>query len=526
MTAIKEISQRLKYLGASGGVIAIYALATLPILLKFPSVWPDEVNLYEPAAALARGQGMGTSVLAGFLPGIDRFTYWQPPGYFFFLSLVLRFVAPAHHFVAMRLFSWSLGVVVLVLGAAMLKRLAPSSVWALLGLVILATQVSFMQSANVGRMEMPTLACMMAALCAYLAYRAKGRRWSLVMAGLFAGLAMLFHPVGILAPAVMVLSELVAPSWRELRLKNAVIFAGVITLVFLPWFIYIAQAPRLFQAQMSGQSIRKSLYLGFLLTTRGYKFWLLSPFGNASCPLGNRWLGVWPLPIGNSALIPALLLGVGLAALLAKTGSRAEASMLGAWALGGYAINLFMPEFWYTVYFITPSCLLLGWAVAESSQRWMRAAALATLLAAGAWNYAEVSLISFDCQDARMAYQFYCLTLSRTIPDHSTILLASIPDPYFGLLATGKSYRLYEFVPVGVPLDAAGAGQTMARIDYVVGSDCCRPQYLADYLTAHGKVEADLGRRDFLSPPVLLWKLHEHSDLAAPQVETPGKAGH
>jgi len=466
---------------------------------------------------------MGTAVLAGFLPGIDRYTYWQPPGYFFFLSLVLRVVPPAGHFVAIRLFSWLLGVVVLLLGAAILKRLAPNGIWALLGLAVLGTEVSFMQSANVGRMEMLSLACTMAALNGYLAYRENGRRHLLAVASLFAGLAMICHPAGILAPFVMVVHEIVAPSSREKRTRNAAIFVGCIGAVFVPWFVYILQAPDLFLAQTSAQSIRKSLHLGTLLTTHGYRYWLMSPFGNAVRPLGYHLAGLWPFPLGSATLIPVLILGVGLGALLAKTRGRVEASILGAWALGGYALNLFMPEFWYTVHFITPSCLLLGWAVAESSRRWMRAVALATLMAAAAWNYGVAKLLWWDSRDGWWVYRSYCLSLSRRIPPHSTILLASIPDPYFGLIDKNMSYRLYEFVPVGVPVDQAQVEQTLAEVDYVVGSDCCRPQYLVDYLTAHGKVAAELGRRDFLSPPVVLWKLHDRPDLLNSQGRNPGK---
>jgi hypothetical protein len=509
------MNQRLRNLGGCVVVLGLYGVATLPIIRAFPPVWPDEVLFYSPAASLAHGQGFGTDVLAGFLPGIGQYTFWQPPGYLFFLSLILRFVDPAHHLLAMRFTSWLLGAVVLLLGASILKRLAPNGTWAFLGLALLGTQVSFMQAANVGRMEMSSLACTMAALNGYLAYRQNGRQHLLMVASLFAGLAMICHPAGILAPFVMVVHELMAPVWRENRVKNAAIFASCTGAVFVPWLVYIAQAPSLFLAQMSAQSIRKSLYLGSLLTTYGYRSWLMSPFGNAVRPLGYSMPGLWPFHVGSAALIPVLILGVGLAGLVAKTGGRVEASILGTWALGGYAINLFMPEFWYSVHFITPSCLLLGWAVAESSQRWMRAAALATLMAAAVWNFGEAKLIWWDSRDGWLTYKFYCLSLARIIPAHSTILLAAIPDPYFGLLDENKSYRLYEFVPVGVPVDQAQAEQALAKVDYVVGSECCRPQYLVDYLTAHGKIEASLGRRDFLSPPVVLWKLHVHPNPPA-----------
>jgi hypothetical protein len=93
------------------------------------------------------------------------------------------------------------------------------------------------------------------------------------------------------------------------------------------------------------------------------------------------------------------------------------------------------------------------------------------------------------------------------IPTRSKVLLAAIPDPYFGWLAQDRSYQIYEFVPEGVPVDDRQAQKTLAEVDYVVGSDCCRPSYLVDYLVAHGKQEVNMGSRDFLSPAVVVWKL-------------------
>jgi len=505
---------RIRNVAGYGVVLGLYALATLPMLKAFPPVWPDEVNLYSPAVALARGQGMGTAVLAGFIPGIDHYTYWQPPGYFFFLSLVLRFVNPSHHFAAMRLFSWFLGAAILVLGGALLKRLCRNWIAAFLGLVVLGTTVGFMQAANVGRMEMLSLACTTAALSAYLGYREKGKRSFAALAGFLSGLALICHPAGIVAAIVIAVHEVAArasPSANGWR--SVMVFAASAAAPFVPWLVYILRAPQFFHAQMAAQSTRKSLLLDAVWGAHGVKHWLMSPFANAACPLGAPWLGIWPFPWGNASLIPLAILCVGLAGMLALGRRRVEASLLGAWALAGYAVNLFMPEFWYTVCFLTPACLLLGWVCAESARRWLRAAALATLLVAAAWNYAEARLMWWYCQDGEQSYRFYCQTLSRIIPADSTVLLAAIPDPYFGLREQNPSYRMLEFVPLGVPVDRAAAERTLAQVDYVVASDCCRPRYLAEYLALHGKTVADLGKRDFLSPPVVLWNLPRHADL-------------
>ena len=293
------------------------------------------------------------------------------------------------------------------------------------------------------------------------------------------------------------------PSWWQ----NLCLFLGCAAAPFVPWLIRIAKLSEFFVAQMTAQSIRKSLYLGYVLTTYGYKRWLMSPFVNATGPLGYRGFGSWPFPIGSSSAIPLLVFCVGLAGLVMARKHSVDLSLLGAWAIAGYAFNLFVPEYWYTIYYLTPSCLLLGWTLAESSRSWMRGIALFTLIVAGAWNYSESKLIWQYSRDGWQAYQSYCLSLVRAVPPRSTILIAAIPDPYFGLLRQNESYRIYEFVPTGIPVDEVQADKILDKVDYVIGSDCCRPGYLVNYLTAHGQIETVLGQRDFLSPPVVLWKL-------------------
>ncbi len=450
---------------------------------------------------------MGTAVLAGFLPGIGHYTYWQPPGYFFFLSLVLRCVPVAHHFLAMRLFSWFLGAAALLLGASILRRFTPSIGWGWLGLVVLATQVSFIQVANVGRMEMIALVCNLAALNRYLAYRVEHRGLFLASAGFMAGLAMLCHPVGILTVAVMVVHEVAAPQRDGSRGKHVVIFSSSMLAPFLPWIIYITQAPRLFSAQMAAQSVRKSLSLGTLLTSEGFRHWFVHPFQDSIWPLRHSLGGPWPFTNMLAVSIQMLILGVGLAALLAEGRRPIEASMLGSWALGGYAINLFLPEFWYSVHFTVPCCLLLGWVASGASRRNLRALALATLAIAAILNFDTTKSLWAISRDGSQRYKLYCSTLARNIPPHSRVLLAAIPDPYFGLVREHRSYQFYEFVPEDVPVDISEADRALGEIDYVVGSACCRPDYLVNYLLRHGRVEVDLGERGFDSPPVVIWKL-------------------
>jgi hypothetical protein len=248
------------------------------------------------------------------------------------------------------------------------------------------------------------------------------------------------------------------------------------------------------------------LYVGSVIGSRGYTDWLMFPFVSATWPEGHYLAGLWPFAFGSGVIVPLLMFGVGLTAVLAEGRRQLEASLLGAWVLAGYGINLLLLEFWYAAHFVAPCCLLLGWAAAESSRKWLRAAALASLIIAALWNAQVIKILWWANRGGGMRYTVYGATIADRLPANSGVLLAAIPDPYFYLIQHNKSFRIFEFVPEGVPVDA-GSREALSKVDYVVGSSCCRPDYLVDFLTSHGKVEAILGSRDFLSPPVFIWKI-------------------
>jgi hypothetical protein len=226
-------------------------------------------------------------------------------------------------------------------------------------------------------------------------------------------------------------------------------------------------------------------------------------------------VGPWPFPREAAVAIQFLVLGVGLTVLLAGGRRRIEASLLGAWALAGYGANLFLTENWYAVYFTTPCYLLLGWAAAGASRRWARTLALVTLVLAATLNLDVAQWLWKNNQDGSRRYKLYCSALERIIPPHSRVLLAVIPDPYFGWLTEKKSYQVYEFVPEGVTVNIAQAEEALNKIDYVVASRCCEPDYLRNYLLAHGRAEANLGERGFLSPQVIVWRLSSNPHAPA-----------
>ena len=254
---------------ALAGVLAAYALATLPLLLRYPPVWPDEVILSTPAISLARHGFLSSDVLTGFLAGMDRYYYFHPPLYFLVLAPFMRVSPPHDYLLVMRLASWCLGAAFLVLSGFILRRISGSS-WTMWGtLVLLATHITFIRAANIGRMDMLTLVCGAASVVAYFrALETEGWRWWAV-AGLAGGLACVSHHAGAFIVAGLVMHYLTTLDRHSLRESKGPIFLAAVAMPLLAWLVYAARAPHIFASQLVGQYACKAAVMAGRVTPKG-----------------------------------------------------------------------------------------------------------------------------------------------------------------------------------------------------------------------------------------------------------------
>ena len=477
------------------GVFAAYAAATLPVLLRYPPVFPDEVLFCVPAASLMRHSFLSSEVLAGFVAGMDRYYYWNPPFYFLLLAPALRVAAPHNYLLVIRMASWGLGVVFLIIGALILKRISGSG-WVTWGtLVLAATHITFIQAANIGRMEMLTLACGGASVAAYLrAIDSEAIGWW-VTAGMAGGLACVSHPAGGLIVAALVCHGLVTRGRRFFATRTGLAFMAGAATPLLAWLIYVAQAPGIFASQLGGQFIRKAAESTGNLAPEGILNKLLYPvqFG----------------PMQEASHDWGFMVIVMVTAGLCATQVRRQAwfQVLGLWALWGISLNLVVHEVWYPVYFVVPVILLLGGCAATAPFRWARLTAVAMIMTGIASNVLQIWVLHGNEYLTWNEYRGYSSSISAQIPPGSNVLLAAIPDPYFGMLAEGKDYHFREFVPRAIPIEADLAEQTLNSTDYVVDSGCCRPPYLDNYIRAHGTLVAEFEVSGHAWPDIRIWRL-------------------
>ncbi len=492
------LNRRAEYL-VWVGVVSLYALVTLPMLLRYPPIWPDEVLFMSPSDSLARGAGMGTEVLAGFIPGIELYTFWLPPGYFITLAGLFLVFGPAHHLLVMRLLSWVLGLVLLGASWITLRRLTSQSwiIWP--SLMLLATHPAFVRAANLGRMEMLTLVCIIISAYFYLRFLDAGEGRLLAAAGFLGGVACLYHPAGAVILAALALHRLATSGVRALAIRETYFLFGSVFIPIAVWLIYILRAPHLFFVQFGGQFTRKVSHTGLALV-RGTVFeWLLRPL---QFPYWSRELTA---PMADCLPVSICLVAILLLILPAR--KKAEGWVLGLWMLAGFALNLFTLEQWYPIYFILPTILVVGWGGAMTHHPWARTLGVLTLIVGIGWNLGQAAVLFRGPDGGWSDYKRYTSILATQIPPGSRILLMAVPDPYFGLWSEKKAYRFYEFVPEGIPVSPAPAEKALASIDYVVDSGCCSPGYVLQYVRSHGTLVGGAMSPNHSAPPVRIWKL-------------------
>lgn len=240
--------------------IAILLYLALSLVTAFTrEPFCDEAWFNSPALNLASKGYMGTSYLdpAGNigksqvrLDGINRYTYWMPPLYMVEQAAWIKIVG--FGLLRVRFASVMWGLVALLAWWIVVDRLA-GRLTGSVAILLLGVDYNWVFSAADARMEMLCAALGMTGLAAYLVYREHNFTRALLLANSAIAAAALTHPMGVLyglAFAVMVLlADRSRLTWLHLPLSAA---PHIVALA--AWGAYIAQAPRLFVIQFTGNA--------------------------------------------------------------------------------------------------------------------------------------------------------------------------------------------------------------------------------------------------------------------------------
>ena len=468
--------------------LAWFVFFAKALVLKYPPIWPDEGIDASPATNLLR-HGVLSTNLFGTLPGVGH-TYWMPPIYFFYLASLFRFTGPG--IVAMRFASTAAGIAVLVLTYLLAVRTGFGRWTSLLPVSLVALDSVFLRGALMGRPDMLALALILFAL--WMATKSFGP-WNSFLTGIACALAALTHPVGVVAPAAVVLWRLLFREGRTTR--SLVLLLAGIALPLLPWLAYIGLDSRTFTYQFGRQLALKS-------TPHGHNIFLLRSFvhlvGQYAFEDGRLLDIVWAVPLWLMGLV-----GLGDTELMLRgkeAPERRSVVLLCICQALILSVILWSSELWYAVYAIPITaiglCHLLnncrsfvtvGWQriVAACLVFWVMAFVISNLQ-----HTLRVRYVENVAYKSETDYGRWCGEISGKLPSGSKVLLSVIPDPYFGLSAR-SDLTFREFLPEEVTHDISWA--YMSEADYaIVGSGLRSPSPSVEkFIQSNGELTASIG---------------------------------
>lgn len=431
------------------GVVAVF----LVLLWHYGDVViliPDEPPFIEPAKNLAEGRGMGTPVLDNLLPGISQRTYWYPPSYFVALSLWGKLFG--FELSLVRWFNRFFGAIGLVLLFALACQWGlPAGIGVLCVLwTALDALYQYNFNSSGGMLNLATV-FMLAMLLTFTAGCQKNRQGYFLLAGIFAGLMVLSHPLW--APVIVVLWGTCAwqRRWREIWIFSLPILFGL-----MAWLLYALQDWSSFIGQMTPQLSRKV----------GHEF--SHAFRNLflSVKIAPVW-GVFPVNSPPWLIIIVMGLIAALRKHLTAQGWQFAVIFIAYLAI---CFGACVPAelWWYAGAFAPLGFLLVGllWKSIARSPKERFVLSIVAMLWVGfqviriAPNIAAAPTIHHDAQRFFQA-------LETELSPRATVLIFSAPNPFFHLSRTRPDLHLYQIV--GMVIDPYAFKRLKSRTHYFVG---------------------------------------------------------
>ncbi|MBO0911328.1 MAG: glycosyltransferase family 39 protein [Acidobacteria bacterium] len=238
-------------------ILALFAVVAVAVVVT-RSPWFDEGMLADPAHNLARSGMLGSTVASGKghpfvrdFVGYDRYTFWTVPLYLVVLAGWIKLFG--FSIISVRLLSVILAGGLVLTAYFIVSRLTESRVAGLTAALLVGTDYTVTLSAATARMDMMAAALGFGALAVYLALRERTLNLAAFASGALAAASCYTHPVGLLHSGGLALTALYLDR-RRLRLTHFAL-AAVPYLVFtVLWAVYIAQAPRIFLAQIEAHA--------------------------------------------------------------------------------------------------------------------------------------------------------------------------------------------------------------------------------------------------------------------------------
>lgn len=393
--------------------IFLSLVITFDLFLKEPPVWPDEGGLAQFA------------VQAGNNP-LNYYSY--PSVYIVGLSFWFKLLGVS--IVSQRLFSVFGGLLTVIIFTLIFKNIGLKNfIFKIIGLVLLITDFTFLQSTRVGRPEIWTIFFGLLSIYSFLKYINSGfKNYIFFILSLFSSvIAFLFHMNGIIFTLIILIVSII--NYKKIITYGYKKFF-ILSIIVLPILIWIGSR---FLFLFSYLLLR--LKIGVAQDT-----WLISVFTGK------------PLELKLVYLSFVSITAVFIIFYFKRSSSKSLLLLISL--ILSWAVVIFNRDFWYAVFpvaFIILSLMILldfyfeKWKLDKSSNNYLKLFGLFSVLIILILSnsFFHFNILMSEGGD-KYSYEKFIREIQQNIPDNKTVFSSSIPDTYFAF-TDRKNNKLERF---------------------------------------------------------------------------------
>lgn len=463
--------------GSFASWLLIFILSISPFLLRSavfflsdPPVWPDEAIFTNSARTLATTGTIATNLFGETIPGLKQHANWYPPLYIYALAGWTNIFGTTIE--SVRSLSFVLSLCSFAILYFILLELFSGKLYVMLGLLLFSLDLNIGEASRLARMDMMNFFFLCLAFYGYLRSMKPGisityRTISLLIAGISSSLAVVTHPLGLIAPVVIVLHQgMAAVVQKQNNSRTKVLYDMMLVLL-----------PTLLLGGLWLFSMRDSW--SFFLKQYDLQFQRKIPYTPYPHILFQRFVS-W------KALFSIYFISLTLFAFEAIRKIHIKHLFLLIGFIVSFAVIEWGKENWYILYvhpFIL--CILIANLSMALKAKRRLAITITTILLSG---YVCLQLyfiwsLRTTVDSPSDTYYSFANRVQSLIPAGSSVLLATIPDPYF-ILSKNPKITLYEFLTV--PIDEDKYRQFLDAIDIAV-TNMTPDDYVVNYLNVNTK---------------------------------------
>jgi len=456
----------------------------------------DEAIYVDIAHNLIKGQGLNTELFSVFIPYLEKYSFWYPPGYFIFLGIILKLFGVG--ILQARFSSLILGGSVLWLIAPLTNNWLRSKYALLIATILLISDFYFQDGSIVARMEIITIFWSVLAAIFHQRYLLNRRQLNNFISGIFGALAIITHPTAIvfLLPISLNLLFLKQQSWQK-WLKSCLVFASPILAVLVGWIMSFWPQREIFYIQNAVQVHRKEFSPFFIIETFRYK------------PIHRLILATYYL--SNLLFI--------IQQLRTKDYRHPQNKLWLFLAFTAIFVPFLLKEMWYVIYTSFMGALILTrnieLAVHKFQRRLVYFLPIIILMANSIIFFNRINEIQHS-----LSYNQFSAKIADKLPVNTTLLTASYPDPIF-YLQQHRPDIIFKVTPNNSdlePIDFEVYNEFLGNVDYVVLSFFLN-HHIYQYIKANMEEIIYQSNQDIAGQTVWLIKLKPRDQRTALPVD-------